>query len=267
MPNFQNSSQGNILEILATILEIQELDMQMIQLMRLKKERQRELENINAIKGDLTHQVKAKEDEIIELKTIIKISEEELGELQNHIKELENKQSSIKKVDEFNALSHEMSASDKQRTLKEQSLSDLYDKLTNEEDHLKNFRESLESTTESSKVLENEIFERISAINKEGKVIKEQRDELVKQADPEVFRIYERLLNNKKDRVIVPIENRTCSGCHIQLTPQDENLVRKAERITFCEHCSRILYWAETNDPEAQTGTRVRRRRTTKQTA
>ena len=68
---------------------------------------------------------------------------------------------------------------------------------------------------------------------------------LVAQADPEVFRIYERLLRNKKDRVVVPIENRCCSGCHIMLTAQHENLVRKGESLVFCEHCSRIHYWQE----------------------
>ena len=57
--------------------------------------------------------------------------------------------------------------------------------------------------------------------------------------------IYERLLRNKKDRVVVPIENRTCSGCHIVLTAQHENLVRKGENLVFCEHCSRIHYWQE----------------------
>ena len=40
-----------MLKALKTILEIQELDMQMIQLMRLKKERQKELDNINAVKS------------------------------------------------------------------------------------------------------------------------------------------------------------------------------------------------------------------------
>ncbi len=61
----------------------------------------------------------------------------------------------------------------------------------------------------------------------------------------EIFQIYERLLKNKKDRVIVPIENRCCSGCHIVLTAQHENLVRKGEKLIFCEHCSRIHYWQE----------------------
>ena len=88
---------------------------------------------------------------------------------------------------------------------------------------------------------------------------------VVAKADPDVFRVYERLLRNKKDRVVVPIENRCCSGCHIMLTAQDENLVRKGERLVFCEHCSRIHYWQESEALEGSAvATKQRRRRTTK---
>ena len=108
-------------------------------------------------------------------------------------------------------------------------------------------------------------MEGILRINEEGRVLKAERDALVEQANPDTFSIYERLLRNKKDRVVVPIENRCCSGCHLMLTAQDENFVRKGERLVFCEHCSRIHYWPES---EALEGTGVavkqRRRRTTK---
>lgn len=264
MVKLQNSeSQKSINDELSLILDIQELDMQMLQLMRLKRERKRELENINGIKSDLSVQIKTKDNDVLELKTLIKIGEEELKETQERIKELENKQSAVKKVDEFNALSHEMAQTDKQRVLKEQHLSDLMDKLAQEEEVLVNIKETLTSTVESSKVLEAEIHTRLEEINKEGALIKKKRDDLVQEAAPDVFAIYERLLTNKKDRVVVAIENRTCSGCHIQLTAQDENLVRKAERLIFCEHCSRILFWPQTEevDQTSTTPTKGRRRR------
>lgn len=255
--------QESILDVLATILDIQELDMQMIQFMKLKKEREKELDNINAIKKDLLHQKTVKDSEILDLKTNIRLGEGELKEIQEKIKKLEQQQSSIKKVEEFNALSQEMAQADRDRNQKEQGMSDLYDKLSEEEDVLKNIQESLDSTTESSRVLENEILERLTKINEEGKQLLKQRESLVVKANPEVFSVYERLLKNKKDRVVVPIENRCCSGCHIALTAQDENLVRKAERIVFCEHCSRILYWVQSEELEGTTvaPTRQRRRR------
>lgn len=250
---------------LTKILEIQERDMQMIQLMRLKQERQRELENLNAIKADLSKQGTFKENEIIELKKNIRMVEGELSEILAKFKKLEGQQNSVKKVEEFNALSHEMAHVDRDRAAKELRISDLHEKLNAEIEILKNLKDTLNSTAESSKLLEAEIFESITKINEEGRVIKLERDALVAESDPEVFNVYERLLRNKKDRVIVPIENRCCSGCHIMLTAQDENMVRKGERLIFCEHCSRIHYWPESEALEGTAiTTKTRRKRSTK---
>lgn len=253
-----------MLQELKPILEIQELDMKMIRLMRLKKERQGELDNLNKIKKDLEYQAKVKENQIFELKKDIKIFEGEIQEVVDKIKKLEGQQHAIKKVEEFNALTHEISSAEKERHGKEQRLSDMYDKLSDEEDILKNLQETLDQTLENSRALESEILESIKAINEEGKALKESRDQLVEKADEEVFKIYDRLLRNKRDRVVVPIENRCCSGCHILLTAQDENLVRKGERLVFCEHCSRIHYWPETEEVDATVATPRRRRRTTR---
>ncbi len=255
-------------EALKPILEIQEFDMQMIQLMRLKKERLKELDNINSVKNDLRHQVAVKENAIIDLKKDIRIGEGEVEEVKEKLSKLEAQQASIKKVEEFNALSQEMSQTERMRANKDQQLSDIYDKLTDEEDTLTNLKQSLDSTVESSKVLETEISESIERINAEGRELKEKRDAIVATAESETFRIYERLLRNKKDRVVVPIENRCCSGCHIMITAQDENLVRKGERLIFCEHCSRIHYWPESEvlEEAAVTPTKRRRRRQVKAT-
>lgn len=246
---------------LKKVLEIQEIDMQMIRLVRLKKERQKELERISSVNANLKKQVFIKESEILDFKKDIRIAESEIADINTKFKELEAKQSTIKKVEEFNALSHEMSRVEKERALKEQYASDVMDRLTVEEETLTHLKENLGTTEESSKVLEKEIIESIEQINTEGAALKSQRDVLVTQANKEVFAIYERLLKNKKDRVVVPIENRCCSGCHIVLTAQHENLVRKGERIVFCEHCSRVHYWPESEDVEGAAAATPRQRR------
>lgn len=250
---------------LPTILEIQELDMQMIRLMRIKNERKSDLDNLKTVKEDLHRKAVFKENEIFELKKNARLIEGEVNEVNVRLKKLENQQNSIKKVEEFTALSQEMAHADRERINKEQKLSDILDRITIEEDALKGINETMNSTVENSKALEEEIYDIVERINEEGRILKSQRDELVEQADVEVFKIYERLLRNKKDRVVVPIENRCCSGCHIMLTAQDENLVRKGERLVFCEHCSRIHYWQESKVLEGTTvATKQRRRRSTK---
>lgn len=251
-------------EALKTILDIQEPDMQMVQLMRLKRERQKELQKLQMEQEGLQQQVSAKENDIMELKKNIRLAEGELNEINAKFKKLETQQHSIKKVEEFNALNHEMAQVERERVAKEQKLSEAYDKLALEEEGLKNLQQKLEATIGNNKTMEAEIAESLSRINEEGRTLKVQRDELAENADPEVLRIYERLLRNKKDRVVVPIENRCCSGCHIMLTAQDENMVRKGEHLVFCEHCSRILYWQESEALEGTAAATKQRRRRAK---
>lgn len=250
-----------MLEALKQILDIQEYDVKMIRLMRLKKDRLKELANLNSIKKDLEERCSSKEAEIVELKKNIRLGEGEAAEVAAKLKKLDAQQSAVKKVEEFNALTHEMSQAERERVNKEQRLSDMYDKQAAEDEILKNLQQTLEKTIEESKSVENEIYESIVRINEEGRGLKSERDALVVHADPDVFKVYERLLRNKKDRVVVPIENRCCSGCHIMLTAQDENLVRKGERLVFCEHCSRIHFWPESKALEGTVAAVKQRRR------
>lgn len=250
-------------DALQSILAIQELDIKMIRLMRVKKEHQNELAKIQALKTDIRRKVEEKEQEMEKLKDQIKGGEKRIQEISDQINKLENQQAAVKKMDEFNALTQEMTAANKERRTLEHQLSDLMDKQAGSEDLLISLKESLSFTENSSSAIEEEIRENIRKINEEGRSLLSQRTQLKETTDPELFSVYERLLNNKKDRVVVPIENRVCSGCHIALTPQHENLVRKQDHLVFCEHCSRILYWQELQAPSAEGATTKRRRRRT----
>ncbi len=250
-----------MLNSLKVILDIQELDMKMLRLMKVKKERLNELEHIASLKRDLKAQLVEKEVEITDLSKNIDVQESKIHELKDKLKKLEAKQGSIKKVEEFNALTQEMSSTERERVATEHLTCDLIDKKNNEEEILEKIKQSLSSSEESSKALEEEIISSIKLINKEGKELQIGREKIALNANLEILKIYERLLKNKKDRVVVPMENRTCSGCHIALTAQHENSVRKGERLIFCEHCSRILYWLEREDLEGSSLTKKRRRK------
>lgn len=213
--------------------------------MRVKKERKEELAKIHNLKSDISNQVAAKEEEITEIKKDIRMGETRIKEIQDKVAKLEEQQAAVKKMDEFNALTQEMTQAGRDRSNTEQRLSDLMDRQATEEDLLVSLKENLKQTEESSVALEKEINESIEKINEEGRQLLAEREKMVGEVDESIFKIYERLLKNKRDRVVVPIEQRTCSGCHIVLTAQHENMVRKGDRLIFCEHCSRILFWQD----------------------
>ena len=252
-----------MLDSLKIILEIQELDVKMIRLVRLKNQRQKELGQIEKLTAELRHQMEEKEREILNMTHEINQLEDKIQELKAKIKRLENQQSSVKKMDEFNALTQEMTNVGREKSNHEQTISNLVDRRLQEEEVLEKIRQSLATSETSGIELQNEILANISEINREGQDLKTKRDALAKIADAHILSIYERLLKNKKDRVVVPIENRTCSGCHISLTAQHENVVRKGSNLVFCEHCSRIHYWQDLETIEEGSSAPKRRRRKT----
>ncbi len=248
---------------LTHILSLQDIDMKMIRLMRVKYERQKEIKQLEDLRNELRTQQEEKQKELDQLSKAIAAYEEKIQEINARIKKLEHEQSLAKRADLFNTLTQAMTQAERERIAIEQKVSELVDKRVAEEESLEKVKASLSTSEANSLALENEILSSIRLINEEGSTLQEQRKELAKTVDSEMLAIYERLLRNKKDRVVVPIENRTCSGCHIVLTAQQENLVRKADALVFCEHCSRILYWPE-EAPAITTGEEaapVRRRR------
>lgn len=250
-----------MLESLKPLLQIQELDMKMLRLMRIKRERQKELKQIEDLRKDLHDQVKEKEVEVTKLGSDISLLEEKTTTFATKLKALEDRQGQIKKLEEFNALTQEMTSTERERVATEQKISDLTDRKTLEEELLHKIKESLDHSEVNSIALEKEIEASIVLINEEGSLLKAERDAIATMSDVDLLRIYERLLRNKKDRVIVAVENRACSGCHIALTAQHENSVRKGENIIFCEHCSRLHYWPEVVEVEGAADVTKRRRR------
>jgi predicted nucleic acid-binding Zn-ribbon protein len=256
-----------MLEALKPILKIQDLDIKMIRLMRMKRQRLEELTEVEAVHKEFRLQLEEKQKDLASYSKEIQVVEDKVFELTAKIKKLDEQQNGIKKVEEFNALTHEMTAVEREKIALEHKALELFDKKTAEEELLEKIKESINTSQDSSALLKEEINANIALINQEGSTLKKERAALATTADPATLAIYERLLRNKKDRVIVPIENRTCSGCHIVLTIQHENLVRRGENMVFCEHCSRIHYWPEEalleTEDDSNGQTKHRRRRQT----
>jgi predicted nucleic acid-binding Zn-ribbon protein len=65
-----------------------------------------------------------------------------------------------------------------------------------------------------------------------------------KAIDSALLQQYLRLLKSRAGLAVAPAKNGSCEGCHVALTPQLYNEVRRSEEILACERCGRILYWS-----------------------
>lgn len=250
-----------MLRALKPILEIQELDMKMVRLVKLKKDRHRELDQLTKTRDEIADRLSGKSEEIKEIKQLLRLSEREMQEVCEKIAHFESQQDVVKRVEEFNALAQEIAQKERERLQIQQRLTDSGEQLQSEEEIMQSLQDELRDAEDRVQAIKGEVSQAIGRINDEGKDLKQKRHEVAEQTEQEILGIYERLLKHHRDRVIVSIENRACNGCHILVTAQHENLVRKAARLVFCEHCSRIHFWQESELATPTAAAKKRRRR------
>jgi predicted nucleic acid-binding Zn-ribbon protein len=119
--------------------------------------------------------------------------------------------------------------------------------------------EQIQQNTALIEQQEKELAERRAGIEseiaeKKGQVEKllEEEKKLTGDLDQEVVFKFERIIRNKMGLGIVAIKGNVCMGCHMILPVQFANNVRLGEEFVFCPYCSRILYYEESADGEAE---------------
>ena len=56
---------------------------------------------------------------------------------------------------------------------------------------------------------------------------------------------YRRVVKQRKDDAFAAVEDSSCAGCYVSVTPQMVNDLINVNGLVFCKTCGRILYLAE----------------------
>jgi len=73
--------------------------------------------------------------------------------------------------------------------------------------------------------------------------LQEERRRQANRVEASLLQTYQRLLRSRGGLAVVPVKDGSCLGCHVALTPQTYNELRKGEVFLSCANCQRILYW------------------------
>lgn len=197
------------------------------------------LENKLRQAGEAAHSVKNRIQEAEVQRNKLDV---EVRAKQDAINKFKSQQQQTRKNEEYQALSHEIARFQKDIT----ALEDRELEIMMAIDSLKSEMAAAEHVLSQEK---GAIDGEIDSLNKKKSALEEQRqlttakrDEAASSVDPSLLGMYDRLLKNKGDAVVVPAEHDTCMGCHMRLTTQTTVRVRSANGIVQCENCGRILY-------------------------
>ena len=139
----------------------------------------------------------------------------------------------------------------------EKDLAELNERLKNSEELIKFQESELNSSRDSLNKELSSYDQKLSKLKtEEDKVTKninmiyagEENAELKAQ---EILFKFQRIIQRNSEG-IVSVRNGVCSGCHMILPANFANEVREGEDINFCPYCSRILYYEEVSEDQAE---------------
>ena len=145
-------------------------------------------------------------------------------------------QSSLKEIDEIKAIS-----------------SKIEDEMLNYLEKIEIAEKNITKQTENYSVLAEKLKKEKDIIVKESeqgrKEISQLENEwktISQKIDPELLKKFSIVKEMVSGRAIAEVKDAVCLGCNMQIPPQTYNELQRTDRLEFCPHCQRIIYWEKT---------------------
>jgi uncharacterized protein len=182
------------------------------------------------------------EHALLEAKTRIKHLEGEIESARQQIKKYRDQQLQIKSNIEYKALEKEVATVQSGiRALEDQELAAM--QIVEETQAAAGVRREALSKDQGRVAEEVKVFlERSAGLGAELQLKEEERKLAAAEVTPVWLARYERLFAKQKDAAIALVEHGTCGSCHMKLSPSQVVESRKADTLTLCDFCGRMLY-------------------------
>ena len=164
---------------------------------------------------------------------------------QDKLQALKIKSSSIKKINEYNAILAEIETAKKNISDSETREIELMDEQEAAEKTLAKAERSYKATGRTVQAEVRELDSLTEAVMKEIVERENRSAELAKNVVPNYLDPYRRMLATGKGKPVGTIRNGSCSNCNMRNSPQTEMEARNGNLVR-CDNCSFFLY-----DPDA----------------
>ena len=182
------------------------------------------------------------EHALLEAQVRIKALEGEIDAGRKQVQKYRDQQLQIKSNDGYKALEKEIAvAQETIRKLEDQEL-DAMEAVETARIQAAERREALGK--EQARVDEEvrTFLGRTEGLSAELAAKEDERTGLASAIDPVWLSRYERLFAKQRDAAIAIVEHGTCGSCHMKLSPAQVVDARKADTLTLCDFCGRMLF-------------------------
>jgi len=234
---------------LKDLVELNKYDKKLEELVPLEENIKRPLTRLQNQLKQLTTKLQTLKDEIKNL--ILKKSKNELliSEFKEKLAQIAQKSAKVKTAKEAKALALE------EELAKEQieSANDEIEKFENlvdiKEEEKEDTKKKIEQIEAEIVIVQNEIQSKLDVLENQKKEIYKNRDKLIEEIDDNIYKYYEKIKKWAGNSAVSEVKKQACMGCYMKINDKTYADVIKAEEITTCPHCGRVLY-IETEETE-----------------
>ena len=165
-----------------------------------------------------------------------------LAELSQKLEENSKKSGEIKTEREMKSLQLEEEIAKEQVTFANEEIDRLEKIIELKKEQVEAAKTSLEELTANLEAVKADVDEKLTAINADRQKVFVQKEKLLGTVNQKGLAFYQKIRRWAKNSTVVTVEEQACMGCHMLVSDKIYADVIKAEDITTCPHCGRILY-------------------------
>jgi len=227
---------------LKQLVELNKYDKKLAELVPLEINIKKPLTKLeNKVKA-LTTKFEKLEEEIKNL--ILKKSKNELliSELKEKLNQIAEKSAKVKTAKEAKALTLEEELAKEQIESANEEIEKFEKQIELKKEEKGEIKKEIEGLEAEIIIVQAEIQSKLDVLEKQKQAIFENRDKLIKEMDQNIYKFYEKIKKWAGNTAVSPVKKQACMGCFMKINEKTYADVIKAEEITTCPHCGRVLY-------------------------
>lgn len=232
----------NLKDQIRKLVELQIIDEEVFRFKRELKEKPAEVEALKAEFEAKKIKLKSLEDKLKSVQVLQKELELDLKTKEEGISKADGSLSLLKTNKEYQARLLEIENLKADKSIVEEKILLGYDNVEVARKAVETERACVLQYEKEFNTKKKQVDDEMAIINDQLKVKESQRSRIAPDVRPDCLSRYERILANKDGLGIVKVEGHACGGCHMHLTEQVMNELKKFEQLISCDMCARILY-------------------------
>jgi hypothetical protein len=234
-----------MVEDLKLLAQLQALDSQIDEREEKKRELPKRLTPFKEGVERINQEIQEAKGELEDLRKKRRHEEREFEAREIELKKYQRQLYQVKDNKAYAALEEEIALTKEKNSQSEEKILESLELEEEKAKKIKGIEKRLEKEKKILERVEEKTKGEIKVLNEEIAEITLARQEMVGGISPNSLARYEKLRKGKGGLAIVPLEDSSCGGCHMNLPPQIVSEVKKGKRFVTCENCNRILYWKE----------------------